>query len=84
MTEFTFSKHAKDQMLLRDITMEEALETLNNADSVIKLDDEQYIYQKLLGSDSYNKFLIRIFVNGKINPRLIKTIYRTSKINKYY
>ena len=71
MTEFTFSKHAKDQMLLRDITMEEALETLNNADSVIKLDDEQYIYQKLLGSDSYNRFLIRIFVNGKINPRLV-------------
>ena len=83
MTEFTFSKHANDQMLLRNISMEEALGTLQYPDDVIKLDDEQYIYQKTFESEDKPKYLIRIFVNGNKNPGLIKTLYRTSKINKY-
>lgn len=84
MTEFTFSKHAHDQMLLRHISMDEALGTLQYPDDVIKLEDEQYIYQKIFVSEDNPKYIIRIFANGNKNPRLIKTLYRTSKINKYY
>ncbi len=84
MTEFTFSKHALEQMLIRHISMEEALGTLQYADNVIKLEDEQYIYQKTFESVDKPKYLIRIFVNGNKNPGLIKTLYRTSKIYKYY
>jgi hypothetical protein len=84
MTEFTFSKHAHDQMLLRHISMDEALGTLQYPDDVIKLEDEQYVYQKIFVTDEDSRFLIRIFVNGNRNPGLIKTLYRISKISKYY
>ncbi|MBK8668359.1 MAG: hypothetical protein IPN89_02405 [Saprospiraceae bacterium] len=87
MTEFTFSKHALEQMLIRHISMEEALGTLQYADNVIKLEDEQYIYQKTFESVDKPKYLIRILVNGnkkKKTPRTYKNAIPYFKIYKYY
>ena len=39
------------------------------------------VYQSIVEDGNY---LIRIFVNNKQNPKVVITIYKTSKIKKYY
>ncbi len=42
------------------------------------------IYQSLFDEQKGKPFLIRVFVNIKKSPNLIITVYKTSKISKYY
>lgn len=79
---FRFSKHSREQMEARKISEEIILNALNNPDQIIK---EEYaiVYQKI-AHENAGKFLIRIFVNENVVPGLIITVYKTSKISKYY
>jgi hypothetical protein len=77
-----FSNHALEQMKLRGISKESIQKILNNPGQISKF-EKLTIYQGLeIISDK--KFLIRIFINTFKNPPLIVTVYRTSKIDKYY
>jgi hypothetical protein len=84
MEEFIFSKHAIEQMNRRNISMEIALEVLKNPKEIIE-DNEQKIYQSIFTfTKDAKEYLVRIFVNTSKNPMVVFTLYRTSKINKYY
>lgn len=74
---FDFSKHALLQMNLRNISQSEVINVLQNPDK-INTENEIHIYQLVqLG------YLYRVFVNPIKNPKLVITVYKTSKINKY-
>lgn len=47
----------------------------------IKDEGDKKVYQSI---SENGKYLIRIFVNDKKNPNLVITVYKTSKIRKYY
>ncbi len=84
MEEFIFSKHAIEQMNNRNISMETALEILRNPKEIIE-DNEQTIYQSIVTfNNDFENYLIRIFVNTSKNPKVVITLYKTSKIKKYY
>lgn len=80
--DFTFSKHAIERIKDRGITEETVSSILNNPDSIIKTSNCKHIYQKKIKEEG-SKYLFRIFVNICIQPTLIITAYKTSKIDKY-
>lgn len=77
---FFFSKHALEQMELRGISKDVVKKILANPEQ-IKYEAGEKIYQSIIEDGNY---LIRIFVNDKKNPKVIITVYKTSKIKKYH
>ena len=77
---FYFSKHALEQMKLRGISKKMVEEMLANPNE-IKEENNKKVYQSLV---EHGKYLIRCIVNHRKNPQTIITVYKTSKINKYY
>lgn len=78
---FVFSKHALEQMKLRQISRSIVEEILEKPQQIIK-ENNIWIYQSIVFKKRKN-YLIRIFINHKKKPNVVITVYKTSKINKY-
>ncbi len=76
-----FSKHALEQLDLRRIPLEAVKDVLQNPQQLIK--DEETIYQSITNFEG-KEYLVRVFVNTFVEPNRVITVYRTSKIQKYY
>lgn len=76
------SKHAKMQMEARNISLAVVESTIESPASVL-LEDDKKIYQAISNINGQN-YLIRVFVNILEQPNVVITVYKTSKINKYY
>ena len=72
-----FSKHALEQMEARGIERDIVENSISRPDQILK-EEGNTVYQSVLAD---KKHLIRVFVNDK--NRVI-TVYKTSKIRKYY
>ncbi len=77
---YIFSKHALEQMQLRGIRKSIVKDILTKPDQ-IKEEKGNKIYQSIV---SEGKYLIRIFVDTDTEPNVVITVYKTSKISKYY
>ncbi|MCX6249955.1 MAG: DUF4258 domain-containing protein [Bacteroidetes bacterium] len=80
---FIFSQHALDQMRERGITKETVENILAKPDQVKTHEEDLTVFQHLERIDK-TVFLIRVFVNVRKSPNVVVTVYRTSKIAKYY
>jgi hypothetical protein len=80
--DFTFSQHALDQMETRGISKETVEYILANPDQIIT-NEYLTVFQQVVTTEK-PIFLIRVFVNMRKSPNLVVTVYRTSKISKYY
>ncbi|QJD78408.1 DUF4258 domain-containing protein [Spirosoma rhododendri] len=84
---FIISAHAMQRSTERGIPREMIEEILSNPDKII--DDEsgedgQKVYQSLFTFSNEKTYLVQVFVNVSSEPLVVKTTYRTSKLNKYY
>ena len=79
---FIFSQHALEQMKERGISKETVENIVTNPDQIMTLEDLT-VFQGIEKGDK-TLFLIRVFVNIRKNPNVVVTVYRTSKIDKYY
>lgn len=78
-----FSQFALMQMNLRGISQEIVDDILSKPSQTIE-QDNLMVFQSIIRDYQERRFLIRVFVNmTKITP-LVVTVYRTSKIEKYY
>ncbi|MCX6287266.1 MAG: DUF4258 domain-containing protein [Bacteroidetes bacterium] len=80
--DYIFSQHALEQMSKRDIPKETVENILRNPDQKA-LQADLTVFQSIERSES-SEFLIRVFVNLRKSPPLVVTVYKTSKIDKYY
>jgi len=83
--DFIFSKHAHEQMARRGINHETVKMVVSYPDQTIA-DNEtptKIIYQSLINEDN-RMFLLRVFVDTDKQPNVIITVYKTTKISKYY
>ena len=80
--EFDFSDHALERMKVRNIKKADVLIVLQNFDFSVVQDEQTKIYSKLIKTENKD-FIYRVFVNEKLNPAKVITVYRTSKIEKY-
>ena len=85
MAEIKISNHARTQMSERGITEEMVMEIVAAAQQTVTQGEEKMIYQsvKYFEEDGRN-FLVRVFVNIIKQPNLVITVYRTTKIEKYW
>jgi len=83
--DFVFSKHAFEQMSRRGINYETVMEVVSQPDQIIAdtYEPTLVIYQSLVNIDN-QMFLLRVFVNRDKHPNVIVTVYKTTKISKYY
>ncbi len=57
---------------------------LNNPKEIIER-NEQTIYQSIVNFTKDSKeYLVRMFINKCKSPKVVITVYKTSKIKKYY
>ena len=80
-----FSKHALEQMSRRGINHEAVLAVVSRPDQTIADEDDTatVIYQSLI-KENECLFLLRVFVNKDKQPNVVVTLYKTTKISKYY
>ena len=77
---FRFSDHAAED---RDIPSEMVLQVAMNPEQTYNNDvDETVCQSKVTFGDKI--YLLRVFVNFTENPSVIISVYRTSKIEKYW
>jgi len=83
--DFIFSLHAQEQMIRRGIDSHTVLVVLSAPDQMIVDNDapDIVIYQSVVKEDGL-LFLLRVFVNRNKKPNVIVTLYKTTKISKYY
>jgi hypothetical protein len=79
----TYSNHAMQQMKLRSISMDLVEKVMDSPDEIIKF-GTLTIYQAIIDFGEKKEYLVRVFVNKEKEPALVVTIYKTSKIKKYY
>ena len=85
MVEIIISAHARMQMAERGIPEEMVLDIIESPQQVIPEEEDKMIYQSLrFFLEDERDYLVRVFVNVVKIPNLVITVYRTSKIDKYW
>lgn len=82
ISDFKLSFHAIEQIERRAIDIQLVYDVLQQPQQIIELENET-VFQSIITIQQKN-FLMRIFVNEKVIPKLVITVYLTSKIDKYY
>lgn len=83
--EIRLSEHAKTELIRRQISVELAMQVAQEPDQIVSARNGLECRQSKFYEDSSNKeYLMRVIVNPKIAPNVIVTVYKTSKVEKYW
>ena len=83
--EFVFTDHALTEMTRRGISQEHVRNVLANPEQMELIREGRTVYQAKYNENEPPKtYLLRIFVDIDRKPPHIVTVYRTSKIEKYW
>jgi len=80
---FILSQHAQVEMARRAIPLD-LLESVLQHQQVVPERSGRKAYQSQLDFGAGKIFLLRVIVDDKVNPAIVVTVYRTSKISKYW
>ncbi|HLF75536.1 MAG TPA: DUF4258 domain-containing protein [Anaerolineales bacterium] len=83
--EFVFTDHALTEMARREISEQDVKDVLANPEQTEMVRDGRVVYQarRMMG-DSPKAYLLRVFVDIEPQLHYVVTVYRTSKIEKYW
>lgn len=83
--DFVFSDHAVAGMTRRDISKEDVRKVLATPEQTEMVRDGRVVYQaKLEIGKPLKTYILRVFVDIDRKPPYIVTVYRTSKVEKYW
>ena len=83
--EFVFTDHASTEMERREISQEQVRNVLANPEQMEWIREGRAVYQAKYNTGEPPKaYLLRIFVDIGRKPPHVVTVYRTSKIEKYW
>jgi len=80
---FVLSKHAENEMLRRQISREQVESLMKHPDQIVEAHGGLVCYQCLNTKDG-KPCLLRAVINESVGPKKIVTIYRTTKVKKYW
>ncbi len=83
MPDFSISNHAKEQMEFRGVSLEVVMSVLTNPQQILT-EEGKKVYQSIINFEKERSYLVRVIVNIDKEPNNVITVYRTSKIEKYY
>ena len=81
---FRFSKHAESELVLRQISREFVEEVLRQPQQIVPERPPKKAYQSKVDFGGGKVFLVRVIVDDTVEPAMVVTVYRTTKINKYW
>ena len=81
---FRLSRHAQDEMLRRGVSPAVVDDVLNHPQQIVDMPDGKKAYQSQVDFGRGRVFLVRVIVAVDVDPNLVVTVYRTSKISKYW
>jgi hypothetical protein len=83
--DFVFTNHALTEMARREISQEDVRIVLANPEQMEMVRDGRAVYQaKLDMGEPLKAYVLRVFVDIDRKPPYVVTVYRTSKIEKYW
>lgn len=82
--DYRLSRHAEVEMARRGIRAEMVRDVLATPQQVIDDPSGCRVCQSQLDFGTGKPYLLRVFVNETVNPAIVVTVYRTSKIAKYW
>ena len=71
-------------MARRRIAAELVKSVLDDPEQVIAERQGRHVYQSRLEFENEGLFLLRVIVADNVDPAVVVTVYRTSKIEKYW
>jgi hypothetical protein len=85
LRKFLIKDHARFQMERRQISEDQVRQVLTAPQQIIEKESGRYIYQSRLHSlESGKERLFRVVVDTRPEPVEVVTVYRTSRIAKYW
>jgi hypothetical protein len=85
MKKIVFSDHALFQMQRRSISEDAVREIIQNSGQTEEVRPGRMIFQsRIMSGEPGKEFLIRVFVDVVREGVEVVTVYRTSKIDKYW
>ena len=81
---FRISRHALEEMERRSIPLNVVESILQNPQQIVDEYGNKKAFQSIMNLGAGKDYLIRVIVNDTIDPGNVITVYRTSKINKYW
>lgn len=85
MVKYILTDHARMEMRRRDITEEDVQKVMISPEQKVDVREGRCVYQSRLSFGELNRmYLVRVFVDVDREPNEIVTVYRTSRIEKYW
>ena len=85
LTDYRLTDHAREEMARRQISVEDVAAVLSNPEQIDVARPDRVIYQARVKSGNPPKtYLLRVFVDIDRDPVAVVTVYRTSKLSKYW
>ena len=81
---FRVSHHARQEMERRAISPALLQSVLHNPQQIVPEEGDKKAYQSQLDFGNGRMFLLRAIVADNVDPAVVVTVYRTSKISKYW
>lgn len=78
-----FSNHALDEMEARGISREIVEQVLATPEQIVPASNDNRIHQSRIVFGN-KTFLVRVIVDETREPPVVVTVYRTSKIDRYW
>lgn len=80
---FRISNHAREEIDRRAIDLTEVESVLAAPGQIVQEHGGIVCYQSPVVHDG-KQYLLRVMVNDSVDPKVVVTIYKTSKLNKYW
>ena len=81
---FEISRHAREEMVRRGIPVTVVDAILQDPEQIVNEYGNKKAYQSIIDSRTGKDYLVRVIVNDTVDPVKIVTVYKTSKIEKYW
>jgi type I restriction enzyme M protein len=84
LTHYRLSSHGLQEMARRGVLRQVVVDILAQPEQVVPGRDNRTIYQSRWDSEEGKTYLVRVVVDEQIDPPVVITVYRTSKVQKYW
>ena len=81
---FRLSAHALLECGRRKISLDLVERVLYNPEQILPQELDLRVYQSRFTAESGRMYLLRVFVSDKDDESVVVTVYRTSKVRKYW
>ena len=82
--DFEVTEHARDELARRSIPSELLSEILHSPQQVVPTYGNRVVYQSQVYFGEGKTYLLRAVVDERVHPASVITVYKTSKISKYW